>query len=72
MSDEQNKLTIPVKLGTVQAFSFGLRGKLQAAQQNNTTLDNVSSAKERIIIVADDSGSMDGLPMQQQKKAMVM
>jgi hypothetical protein len=72
MSDESksNKLTVPVKLGTGNAPSWGLKGKLQNAQQSGTTLDNVATAKERIIIVADDSGSMDGLPMQQQKKAI--
>jgi hypothetical protein len=72
MSDESksNKLTVPVKLGTGNAPSWGLKGKLQNAQQSGTTLDNVAAAKERIIIVADDSGSMDGLSMQQQKKAI--
>src|SRR5205807_8665472 len=63
-------LTVPVKLGISNAPSFGLKSKLQTAQQSGTTLDNVANAKERIIIVADDSGSMDGLPMQQQKKAI--
>jgi hypothetical protein len=71
MSDEKsNKLTVPVKLGISNAPTFGLRSKLQTAQQSGTTLDNIANAKERIIIVADDSGSMDGTPMQQQKKAI--
>lgn len=71
MSDEKsNKLTVPVKLGTTTAPSFGLKSKLQTAAQQGTTLDNTTNAKERIIIVADDSGSMDGLPMRQQKKAI--
>lgn len=71
MSDEKsNKLTVPVKLGTTTAPAFGLKSKLQTAAASGTTLDNTSQAKERIIIVADDSGSMDGLPMQQQKKAI--
>jgi hypothetical protein len=70
MTDQNNKLTVPVKLGVSNAPSFGLKSKLQTAQQSGTTLDNVANAKERIIIVADDSGSMDGVPMQQQKKAI--
>ena len=71
MSDEKsNKLTVPVKLGTSTLPSFGLKAKLQTAVASGTTLDNTANAKERIIIVADDSGSMDGLPMQQQKKAI--
>lgn len=71
MSDEKsNKLTVPVKLGTSTLPSFGLKSKLQTAAAQGTTLDNMANAKERIIIVADDSGSMDGLPMQQQKKAI--
>ena len=71
MSDEKsNKLTVPVKLGTSTLPSFGLKSKLQNAAASGTTLDNTANAKERIIIVADDSGSMDGLPMQQQKKAI--
>lgn len=70
MSEEKNKLAIPVKLGTTNAPSWGLKGKLQTAAASGATLDNVSAAKERIIIVADDSGSMDGLPMEQQKKAI--
>lgn len=71
MSDEKsNKLTVPVKFGTSTLPSFGLKAKLQSAIASGTTLDNTANAKERIIIVADDSGSMDGLPMQQQKKAI--
>lgn len=71
MADEKsNKLTVPVKLGTSTLPSFGLKSKLQSAAAQGTTLDNTAQAKERIIIVADDSGSMDGLPMQQQKKAI--
>lgn len=71
MTDEKsNKLTVPVKLGTSTLPSFGLKSKLQNASASGTTLDNTAQAKERIIIVADDSGSMDGLPMQQQKKAI--
>lgn len=71
MSEEKsNKLTVPVKLGTSTLPSFGLKSKLQSAAASGTTLDNTANAKERIIIVADDSGSMDGLPMQQQKKAI--
>lgn len=69
-NDKSNKLTIPVKLGTSTLPSFGLKAKLQSAVASGTTLDNTANAKERIIIVADDSGSMDGLPMQQQKKAI--
>jgi len=68
--DINNKLTVKVKLGTSTLPSFGLKSKLQTAQREGTTLDNVTNAKERIIIVADDSGSMDDLPMQQQKKAI--
>src|SRR5882757_5245488 len=70
MSDTNNKLTVPIKLGISSTPSFGLRGKLQQAQKEGTTLDNVANAKEKIIIVADDSGSMDGVAMQQQKKAI--
>lgn len=69
-NEKSNKLTVPVKLGTSTLPSFGLKSKLQNAVAQGTTLDNTANAKERIIIVADDSGSMDGLPMQQQKKAI--
>lgn len=70
IDEKSNKLTVPVKLSTSTLPSFGLKAKLQTAAASGTTLDNTANAKERIIIVADDSGSMDGLPMQQQKKAI--
>lgn len=70
VDEKSNKLTVPVKLGTSTLPAFGLKSKLQNAVAQGTTLDNTANAKERIIIVADDSGSMDGLPMQQQKKAI--
>lgn len=69
-NDKSNKLTVPVKLGTSNAPAFGLKSKLSEARAQGTTLDNTANAKEKIIIVADDSGSMDGEPMQQQKKAI--
>lgn len=68
--EQSNKLTVPVKLGTSNAPAFGLKSKLNEARAQGTTLDNTANAKEKIIIVADDSGSMDGEPMQQQKKAI--
>jgi len=68
--EKSNKLTVLVKLGTSNAPAFGLKSKLSEARAQGTTLDNTANAKEKIIIVADDSGSMDGDPMQQQKKAI--
>ncbi len=74
-TSQSNKLSTNTlasgKLGSANAPSFGLKSKLNQAASTNTILDNVANAKERIIIVADDSGSMDGIPMAQQKKAII-
>ena len=79
MSDEtKDKLVKSVKLGvnspSINSGGFGLRGALQQAKavQPNTTagINNTSAAKDRIIIVADDSGSMSGEPFEQQKTAI--
>lgn len=65
---ENNKLSIPVKLGVPS--KLGLAGKLQRASENKELLDDPSKAKDRIIIIADDSGSMAGKAIDDLKKAI--
>lgn len=69
MSEQDDKLIKTTKLGST-SLGFGLKGKLQQASQKNQLLDDVSKAKDRIVIVADDSGSMAGEAYAQQKKAI--
>lgn len=67
----EDKLIKVGKLSTNSPVAqVGLRKKLTEARDSGILLNDVSKAKDRIIIVADDSGSMGIQGMQQLKKAI--
>lgn len=72
MSEQNDKLVKPTKLGSLTNTgpSFGLKAKLSQAKQQGNVLDDISKATDKIIIIADDSGSMSGRPFEQEKKAI--
>lgn len=70
MSDENNKLVKTTKLGSSTNLGFGLKSKLNEAKAAGNVLDDISRATDKVIIIADDSGSMSGRPFQQEKKAI--
>lgn len=67
----EDKLIKIGKLSTNSSIAqVGLRKKLTEARAEGTLLNDVSKARDRIIIVADDSGSMGLEGMRQLKKAI--